>query len=444
LASLATHAISSTAGAATHGHGGKLHIKSDSGESFADLLAALEDANADDQTALTAAAGQTTQPTAQAQAAGDGDVEDDADAAPEVTAALPSSLIAPGAVQTKPADTTTGKADSKSDDAKPAANDNDGTQQPLPALPQPLLPAPQPQVQAQTPVQTQSQDQTVAPLAANAAAPSQAAAASQADEADQNEGANEPATAPQAAATTDKPAPAAAKKPDFKKILDDTKPTAAKPATADTAPARDADAGKDASKADVRQADAALPQAPAAHAGNQTNIQPDALAANAPAAANTVQHANAAAQTLPTTAPHQAANLQGLAVEIAARSQSGSKQFDIRLDPPELGRVDVRLSIDATGKAQAHLTADQPQTLDLLQKDAPALTRALREAGLDVNQDGLNFSLRQQQQQTGQDQAQSQSHRTLRAGFTGATNNETAPAGAAYSSRGLGLLDIRV
>jgi len=420
LASLATHAISSTAGAATHGHGGKLHIKSDSGESFANLLAALEDTNADDQTAPAGPAGQAAQPTAQTQAASDSDGQDDAEAAPELTAALPGSPTAPGAVQTKPADSTTDKTDGKSGDAKPAANDNDGAQQPPSALPQPVLTAPQPQVQAQTPAQTQSQDQTVAPLAANAAA-------AQADEADQNEGANEPA---------------AAKKPDFKKILDDAKPAAAKPATADTA--RDADAGK----ADAQQADARpdLPQALAAHAGNQTSIQPDALAANAPspAAANTAQHTNATGQALPTAAPHQAANMQGLAVEIAARSQSGAKQFDIRLDPPELGRVEVRLSIDATGKAEAHLTADRPQTLDLLQKDAPTLTRALREAGLDVNQDGLNFSLRQQQQQAGQDQPQLQSHRTLRAGLTGAASNETAPAGAAYSSRGQGLLDIRV
>ena len=59
-------------------------------------------------------------------------------------------------------------------------------------------------------------------------------------------------------------------------------------------------------------------------------------------------------------------------------------------------RVDVRLSIDTGGKAQAHLSADQPATLDMLQKDAPTLTRALREAGLDVSQSGLNFSLRGQ------------------------------------------------
>ncbi len=94
-------------------------------------------------------------------------------------------------------------------------------------------------------------------------------------------------------------------------------------------------------------------------------------------------------------------NLDAMAVSIAARALSGAKQFEIRLDPPELGRVDVRLSIDASGKTQAHMTADQPQTLDLLQKDAPNLTQALRDAGLDVSQSGLNFSLRGQDRQNG-------------------------------------------
>ena len=96
-----------------------------------------------------------------------------------------------------------------------------------------------------------------------------------------------------------------------------------------------------------------------------------------------------------------APDTDALAVTIAARSLSGAKQFEIRLDPPELGHVEVRLSIDASGKTQAHMTADQPQTLDLLRKDAPALTLALREAGLDVSQSGLNFSLRGQDRQAG-------------------------------------------
>jgi flagellar hook-length control protein FliK len=133
-------------------------------------------------------------------------------------------------------------------------------------------------------------------------------------------------------------------------------------------------------------------------------------------------------------------------VEIAAKSQSGAKQFDIRLDPPELGRVQVRLSIDATGKAEAHLSADQPQTLDLLQKDAPALARALREAGLDVNQDGLNFSLRSQQQNAGNGQngnGQDSTQNGRNAFLSGKSLETVSPTGSAYSG-GLGLLDIKV
>ena len=33
----------------------------------------------------------------------------------------------------------------------------------------------------------------------------------------------------------------------------------------------------------------------------------------------------------------------------------------IRLDPPELGRIEVSLNVDAKGNAQAALTADKPQ-----------------------------------------------------------------------------------
>src|SRR5262249_51779087 len=41
--------------------------------------------------------------------------------------------------------------------------------------------------------------------------------------------------------------------------------------------------------------------------------------------------------------------IAGLAVEIAARAQAGQSRFEIRLDPPELGRIDVRLDIDRSG-----------------------------------------------------------------------------------------------
>ncbi len=68
--------------------------------------------------------------------------------------------------------------------------------------------------------------------------------------------------------------------------------------------------------------------------------------------------------------------LAGLAVEIVARAQDGSKRFDIRLDPPELGRIDVRLDVDPGGKVTSRLIVERAETLDLLRRDAPQLERA--------------------------------------------------------------------
>jgi flagellar hook-length control protein FliK len=85
----------------------------------------------------------------------------------------------------------------------------------------------------------------------------------------------------------------------------------------------------------------------------------------------------------------------GLAVEIVSRAQEGGKRFDIRLDPPELGRVDVRLDVDDAGKVTSHLVVERSETLDLLRRDQPQLERALQQAGLNTD-GGLQFSLRDQ------------------------------------------------
>ena len=87
----------------------------------------------------------------------------------------------------------------------------------------------------------------------------------------------------------------------------------------------------------------------------------------------------------------------GLAVEIAARAQSGSNRFEIRLDPPDLGRIDVRLDVDKGGNVTSHLVVEKSATLDLLRRDAPELERALQQAGLKTGDGGLQFSLRDQQ-----------------------------------------------
>ena len=87
--------------------------------------------------------------------------------------------------------------------------------------------------------------------------------------------------------------------------------------------------------------------------------------------------------------------IAGVAVEIASRVQDGLRRFEIRLDPPELGRIDVRLDVDRGGTVTSRLTVERAETLDLLRRDAPQLERALQHAGLNT-EGGLQFSLRDQ------------------------------------------------
>jgi flagellar hook-length control protein FliK len=88
--------------------------------------------------------------------------------------------------------------------------------------------------------------------------------------------------------------------------------------------------------------------------------------------------------------------LSGLALEIAASVKNGKSSFEIRLDPADLGRIDVRIDVDRTGQVTSHLTVEKPETLSMLQQDAPQLQRALDDAGLKTGSGGLQFSLRDQ------------------------------------------------
>lgn len=81
-------------------------------------------------------------------------------------------------------------------------------------------------------------------------------------------------------------------------------------------------------------------------------------------------------------------------IEIGLRAMSGSRQFDIRLDPDELGRVDVSLSISDKGEVSARLVVDRVETLHLLQRDARTLERAFEQAGLKPSDAGVDITLR--------------------------------------------------
>jgi flagellar hook-length control protein FliK len=114
------------------------------------------------------------------------------------------------------------------------------------------------------------------------------------------------------------------------------------------------------------------------------------------------QPASAPATTAPagsltvTAATNAVVPLSGLALEIAVSARSGKSRFEIRLDPADLGRIDVRIDVDRNGHVTSHLTVEKPETLSMLRQDAPQLQRQLDDAGFKTGNGGLQFSLRDQ------------------------------------------------
>jgi chemotaxis protein MotD len=171
--------------------------------------------------------------------------------------------------------------------------------------------------------------------------------------------------------------------------------------------------------------------------------QPSIVAAQttAPAAAPTTAAAATpnAPYAMAASAPVPVA---GLAVEIVSQARDGKNRFEIRLDPAELGRIDVHLNVDRHGNVSSHLVVERSETLDLLRRDAPSLERALQDAGLKTDSQGMQFSLRQET--AGRDQNGSNGSRADRVVIP--DDVQPITAGATYG-RSLGLgggIDIRV
>ncbi|MBE0530391.1 MAG: flagellar hook-length control protein FliK [Rhodospirillales bacterium] len=107
-------------------------------------------------------------------------------------------------------------------------------------------------------------------------------------------------------------------------------------------------------------------------------------------------HTQAAGQPRFTVA--QQAAVDQVSVQISKAIKDGIDHINIQLRPQNLGRVDVRLEV-TDGRVSATVTADSKETLDMLQKDARELERALQQAGLETDNSSLSFSLRGQQGQ---------------------------------------------
>jgi len=138
----------------------------------------------------------------------------------------------------------------------------------------------------------------------------------------------------------------------------------------------------------------------AAPAPTQTGGSQNNGGSHSAAFSNTgAQNSSAAAattQAAPTERPLATAQqvIDQIKVNITRAAKAGLDKLTIRLKPIELGRVDVQLEMSEDHKVRVTVTADNKDTLALLQGDSRTLERALNDAGLRTDSNNLHFSLR--------------------------------------------------
>ena len=161
-------------------------------------------------------------------------------------------------------------------------------------------------------------------------------------------------------------------------------------------------------------------------------------------AARTTPMQALAAATRPTPVPQPV--VDQLAVHIVKAAAEGMDKISIKLRPAALGHIEVQLELSHDGRITAVVTAEKSETLELLQRDARGLERALQEAGLRTNSDSLNFNLRGE----GRDGEQETSDHAapedgIQAAIETLDDTHTAQmAGYANARAALGGVDIRV
>lgn len=100
--------------------------------------------------------------------------------------------------------------------------------------------------------------------------------------------------------------------------------------------------------------------------------------------------------------PHPAT--QQVASALTRTINGTESAMTLRLDPPDLGRVSIRMVFDKNKSVKAVVTAEKPETFMMLQRDSHVLERSLQDAGLNTANGGLSFQLSQDGSLMGQNQ----------------------------------------
>lgn len=113
----------------------------------------------------------------------------------------------------------------------------------------------------------------------------------------------------------------------------------------------------------------------------------------------TLPYASAMQGTAASAATQTVSVVQGtfgteMGVRIARAVDAGSDDILIKLDPRDLGRINVRLSFDSDGVLRATMSADNHGAADLLRRESGDLVRSLADAGIRADGQSLRFDSR--------------------------------------------------
>ena len=154
--------------------------------------------------------------------------------------------------------------------------------------------------------------------------------------------------------------------------------------------------------------------------------------------------AGAAKQAAKTDAPSQPrpAVADQITVQITKALQSGVDKISIQLRPASMGRIDIHMEVAKDGVTSLVITADNRDTLELLQRDARSLAQALKDAGLQADAGNMEFNMREGQESDGKDGGKSGSSDTATNDASDGDEQET-PVLDGYIVGPDGRVDIR-
>ncbi len=131
-------------------------------------------------------------------------------------------------------------------------------------------------------------------------------------------------------------------------------------------------------------------------------VIPQALPTAGSAGPSTVERPTAGAKTALPSAPEQIA--QSVVSQVRVLNKDETVEYSIRLDPPDLGRVQIRL-ISTGDNLSAHVTVATDAVRQMMESQLPELRQRLEQAGVNATQ--IDVSTQTAGQQAGSGDANS-------------------------------------